>query len=217
MNAKEQFVITISREIGSGGRTVGRLLAERLGVRYSDKDLIAALRDKFQLTEDAIERLKGEKKNWLSDVIHLVAPMAIDDDFMRPDRRYPMDYRPDLTPDDIYAAESDILREIAAESSCVIAGRSASFVLKDCPNKMDVFITGSREHRLRRVMEKQALSREKAEEVLDSVDRARDNYVQRFTGLSRYDSRHYDLVINMDPITEEEAVGIILSYCHANG
>ena len=63
MNTKESFVITISREIGSGGRTVGKILAERLGVRYCDKDLIKALRDKFGLTAYEIEKLKGAKKS----------------------------------------------------------------------------------------------------------------------------------------------------------
>ena len=61
MNTEEKFVITVSREIGSGGRTVGRKLAERLGVYYSDKDLIRELSRKFELTPYAIEKLKGEK------------------------------------------------------------------------------------------------------------------------------------------------------------
>ena len=61
---EEKLIITISRELGSGGRTVGRKLAEALGIRYSDKELISKLRNKFQLSAVGIEKLKGEKKTW---------------------------------------------------------------------------------------------------------------------------------------------------------
>ena len=64
MNTKEKFVITVAREIGSGGRTIGRKLAAKLGVRYSDKELIRNLREKFDLTTYSIEKLKGEKKQY---------------------------------------------------------------------------------------------------------------------------------------------------------
>ena len=66
-------------------------------------------------------------------------------------------------------------------------------------------------------MHKQDLSREEAERVIDKVDKSRDNYVRRYTGKSRYDSRNYDLVINMDGLTEDEAVEVILAYIRANG
>lgn len=217
MNTNGNYVITISRELGSGGRTVGRLLAEKLGVRYSDKELIHALMDKFNLTGSGIERLKGSRKSWITDVINLVAPVPKVDMFIDTDSRYRQEFRADLTPDDIYKAETEILREIAAQGPCVIAGRSGFFVLRDCPDKVDVFITASREHRIARVMQRQQLSRQEAEEALDNVDRTRDNFVRRYTGKSRYDARNYDLVINMDGLTEEDAVGIILAYINGHG
>ena len=66
---KEPFVITLSREVGSGGRTIGRKLAERLGVRFSDKELVGALQAKLNLTAERIEEMKGKKKRWLDDFI----------------------------------------------------------------------------------------------------------------------------------------------------
>ena len=74
MNTNEKFVITISRELGSGGHTIARKLAERLGVRLIDKQLIRELSKRFNLTPATIERLKGEKKQWLSDFLRRVAP-----------------------------------------------------------------------------------------------------------------------------------------------
>lgn len=217
MNTNGNFVITISRELGSGGRTVGRKLAEKLGVRYSDKELIQALMRKFNLTASGIEKLKGEKKNWLADVIQLVAPVPKVGMLIDVDSRYVQEYRPDLTPDDIFKAESQILREIDEHGPCVIAGRSGFFVLEERPDKIDVFITASHEHRVARVMRKQEVSREEAERIIKKVDKARDNYVKRYTGRSRYDVRNYDLVINMDGLSEDDAVDVILSYIHADG
>ena len=112
----------------------------------------------------------------------------------------------------MFKAESEILRAIADEGPCVIAGRSGFFVLKDYPDKIDIFITASRPHRIARVMRKQHMTEEQAAAVIDSVDQSRETYIQRYTGTSRYDARNYDLVINMDRLTEDEAVELILSY-----
>lgn len=212
MKLNEPFVITISREIGSGGRTVGRKLAARLGVRYSDKQLIRSLKEKFNLTVSGIEKLKGQKKNWLADFIQMVAPVPKANMLADADSKFLQEVRQDVSVKDVYAAEKEILRGIADQGSCVIAGRSGFFVLKDHPEKVDIFITASREKRIERVMRKQELSREQAEALIDSVDESRENYVKRFTGLSRYDARNYNLVLNMDYLTEDEAVAIILAY-----
>ena len=188
---EEKLIITISRELGSGGRTVGRKLAEALGIRYSDKELISKLRNKFQLSAVGIEKLKGEKKTWFSEFLQMVAPVPKEAARLEKDK-------PSMA--------------IASQGSCVIAGRSGFFALKDEPNKVDIFFTASYAHRLDRVMTKQLLSKEEAAEVIDEVDRRRENYVKRYTGTSRYDARNYDLVINMDDLSEDEAVNLILHY-----
>ncbi len=209
---KGPFVITISREVGSGGRTIGRKLAEKLGIRFSDKELIDALQAKLNLSSDRIEELKGKKKRWLDDLIQMVAPVPTSGLLVDGDSDYIAEYNSSLSTNDVFEAEKEILNGIADEGSCVIAGRSAFFVLKDRPNKVDILITASRENRIARIMSKQGLSREKAQEVIESVDKARDNYVLRYTGQSRYDARNYHIVLNMDYLTEDKAVDIIMSY-----
>ena len=211
-NMKDHLIVTISRELGSGGRTVGRKLAEQLGVRYSDKDLVNALRKKFNLTTSHIEELKGEKKNWLSDLIKWVAPMPKEKQLVDVDSKFIQEFRSEVTTDDVFKAETEILKGIADEGSCVIAGRSGFFVLKDYPDKVDIFITAPRKNRIARVMRKQNLTEDQAAAVIDSVDASRENYIKRYTGTSRYDARNYDLVINMDGLTEDEAVALILAY-----
>jgi cytidylate kinase len=213
MTTQQPFIITISRELGSGGRTVGRLLAERLGVRYSDKELIKALREQFHLTTEAIEVLKGEKRDWLTSLLRKMAPMPKAENVVEWDESFVKEYQPNISSDEIFEAEKQILRGIAEEGSCVIAGRSGFYVLKDFPNKIDIFITAARENRIKRVMAKQNLSEEEAEAAIDRVDQGRENYIKRYTGVSRYDTRNYDLVINMDNLPDENAaVDLILQY-----
>ena len=213
MNTSEQFVITISRELGSGGRTVGRKLAEALNVRYSDKELIHELMKRFNLTVSGIEKLKGEKKSWISDFIQMVAPVPKMSLLTgQKNGKYMTEFRADVTSADIFEAESDILKAIAGEGSCVIAGRSGFFVLRDCSNKLDVFITASKEHRVERVARKQGLTPEQAAIIIDKIDRDRENYIRKFAGMSRYDLRNYQLVLNMDNLTEDQAVDLILKY-----
>lgn len=213
MKLNEPFVITISRELGSGGRTIGRKLAEKLGVRYSDKNLIQTLVSKFNLTTFEIEKIKARKPNWFEDFVEKVAPMPRAE-LMLGTRSgagdSPIPHA--TTSEDLFAAESQILEAIANEGSCVIAGRSGFFVLEDHPNKIDIFIRASRANRIARVMRRQNLSEIEATTVIDDVDKGRETYIQRYTGTSRYDLRNYDLVINTDGMSEDDAVQLIFDY-----
>ncbi len=211
MKLNDPFVITISREVGSGGRTVGEKLAEKLNVNYVSKELIKALEEKLNLTQAGIEHLKGSKKNWFTDIFKQVAPEP-KATIKVGGYTYSREFQDPVTVQDVYDAEVEILNAIADEGSCVIAGRSAFFVLKDRPNKVDIFITASKEHRIDCIMAKQNMKREEAIELMETIDQGRDNFVKRYTGLSRYDMRNYDLVLDMDYLTEDEAMEKILSF-----
>lgn len=213
MDNTANLVITISRELGSGGRTIGRKLAERLGVRYCDKLLIRALVERFKLTTGEIEKIKSQKKNWMSDFLDKVAPIPRADLMIGPRPSFNGSQYPHYTTsEELFRAESDILHAIAEEGPCVIAGRSGFFVLKDIPDRIDIFIRAPREQRIQRVMRRQELTREEAASVIDKVDAGRDNYVSHFSGASRYDARNYDLVLNVDGLSEDDAVELILDY-----
>ena len=211
MNTNEPFVITISREVGSGGHTVGAILAGKLNVRYCDKQLLESLKKQFNLSAASIEDLKGKKKNWLADFIGRVAPMP-SAQVLGLDPRFTNEFRVEVTTDDIFKAEVEMLQEFAQMGSCVIAGRSGFFVFKEHPNKLNVFIQASLPHRMERVMRKQNLSEESAMAVIKGVDKARENYIQRYADTSRYDVRNYDLVLTADGHTEEELADLILDY-----
>lgn len=211
MNINEPFVITISREVGSGGHTIGGILADELGTRYCDKQLLKSLEEQFGLSASGIENLKSKKKNWLADFIGKVSPMP-SAEILGINPKYTQEFRLNVTTDDIFKAEVEILKNFAQMGSCIVAGRSGFFVLKDHPNKLDIFITASLPHRIERVMRKQNVSEESALSIINGIDQARENYIQRYAGVSRYDTRNYDLVLKTDGRSEKEIAGFILSY-----
>ena len=117
-----------------------------------------------------------------------------------------------VTSEAVLKAEKEILHSIANEESCVIAGRSAFFVMNDNHNRLNILIQASMDHRVKRVMAKQGLSEKEAKKVIKEVDETREEYMKNNAHTSRYDTRNYDLVIKMDGKTEEEAVNVILAF-----
>ena len=210
MKLNEKFVITINRELGSGGRTIGEQLAQRLGVAFYDKALIQGLQEKYDLTIDEIERLKGQKHNWWAD---FKRSLKITPNYVAPQIISAKDSIPDfLITDDIFRSETEILKGIAEEESCVIAGRSGFFVFRNHPNHLSILIQAGMDYRISRLVEKRGISREEAQSIINEVDMGRENYVKKYTGTSRYDTRNYDIVLNVDEHTEDEIVALILQY-----
>ena len=209
MNTNNPFVITINRELGSGGRTVGRKLAEKLGVEYYDKALIQALQEKYQLTAEQIEQLKGREQGWWADLKRTLTGPTNEDTFFVTKMGSEQEI---LETEEVFRTETEILKTIAKAESCVIAGRSGFYVFRDHPNHLSILIQASMLSRVARVAQKQNMSREEARMTIEKIDRMRENYVNKYARTSRYDTRNYDLVLNMDEIKEDDAVNIILNY-----
>ena len=202
MNIKNKYIITINRELGSGGRTVGRKLAEKLGVEYFDKAVINALQERYNLSVEQIEQLKGQETGWWAE---FKRKMTFSD------AEYDLN-RTDIDTEDVFRAETQILKALAKENSCVIAGRSAFYIFRENPNHLSVLIQASMPCRMARVAREQNMSKEEARMTIEKVDTMRENYVREHMGTSRYDARNYQLVINMDELTEDAAVELILNY-----
>ena len=202
MNPNNKYIITINRELGSGGRTVGRKLAEKLGVEYFDKAVINALQERYNLSAEQIEHLKGQETGWWEELKRKLTFS---------ESEYELN-QTNIETEDVFRAETQILKALAKDQSCVIAGRTACYIFRDHPNHLSIFIQASMPCRMARVAREQNMSKEEARLTIEKVDKMRENYVQEFTGTSRYDTRNYHLVINMDEINEDAAVELILNY-----
>ena len=212
MNTSNKFVITINRELGSGGKTVAKKLAEKLGVPFYDKAHLQSMEDKEGLNDEKIERLKTKKRTWWPDfkrIVELDGGFAVSiydnlPNFAVPEKN---------DTDEKFRTEQEILKGIVDAESCVVAGRCSNITFKDHPNHLNVWIQSPIECRIDRVMKKKGIaSREEAEKFIREVDQMREDYVKRHTGASRYDTRNYDLVISMEGKTEEDAVDLILKH-----
>ena len=210
MNTNEKFVVTINRELGSGGRTIGRMLAEKLGVPFYDKILIKSLEEKYNLSVEEIEKMKGKSRHWWND-FKLIIPIGptMRNNFTTSITGDEPDF---LTTDDMFKTEQEILEGIAADESCVVAGRSGFYIFRNHPNHLRIFIQASMPFRQERIARKQGKTPEEALKIIEKVDKMRENYVQKYTKTSRYDTRNYDLVITTDGKTEEEIVALILQF-----
>lgn len=205
MNKNEKFVITINREVGSGGRTVGRKVAEKLGVKYCDKAVIDGLTQKFGLTQERIEEIKAQKKSWWNDInnyYHTLVNSA----------SMPMEAEVKLDNETMFETEKRILQDLASHESCVVAGRTGFMVFRDWPNHLNVFIQASMEHRVQRVMRRQNVDEQEARDIIAKMDATREAYIKKYEDTSRYDTRNYQLVISMDGLSEDDAAEIILAY-----
>ena len=205
MNKNEKFVITVNREVGTGGRTVGRKLAEKLCVKYCDKAIVDGLTQKFGLNIERIEEIKAQKKSWWNDINNYYNTLVNS-------TCQPMEAEVKLDNASMFETEKHILQEIATNSSCVIAGRTGFMVFREWPNHLNIFIQASMEHRVQRVMRRQNVSEKEAREIIAKLDASRETYIKKYEDTSRYDTRNYQLVISMDDLSEDDAVDVIMAY-----
>jgi len=177
------LVITISREYGSGGYDVGRLLADRLGMAFYDRTLID--RTAAELGYSQQEVADSEQNISTAKLWELVFT----------DKSIPDSMNPSLD-DAIFVSQSRTIREVATERPCVIIGRMADWVLRDRGRLLRVFITSARQTAVKRIMRKDKLTAEEATRKIERVNKGRSNHYRQYANKPWTDARNYDLVIN---------------------
>lgn len=196
----QHLVIAISREYGSGGREIGERLAEELGIAYYDKLLLKRIAEESGLDGDVVADFDEKPLRPL-----LFNPNAF---FCATDLEHPVASR-------IYRTEVDILRSIADESSCVIVGRCADYVLAGHPDLVSLFVSAPMEARVARVMRRNTLSESEARSRIARVDKNRASYYRYFTDENWGMARNYDLCINSGDLDATRAVSIVRCFLDA--
>lgn len=174
----KNIVVTIGREHGSGGRSVGKILARILGVPFYDHQIVSLAARESGLSEECVQQIDGKKPtgSFLYDL------------FMSPGNL--------PVADQVYLAERAVI-EKAAQEKCVIVGRCADYVLKDRPDCLNVFIHAPLEARVRRVVEEYGDETDgDATAFVQKMDRRRASYYQGCTGRKWGDARNYDLCVS---------------------
>lgn len=201
---KRNFVIAINREFGSGGREIACKLGNLLGINVYDKDILDRLTKQFNLTVEEIESIKAKKTGWWGDFCQYYRQFSLSREMcntVTEDR--------EVTSKQIYYAEAQILRELAEKESCIIIGRSGFHVFKDNPSALKIFFIADINTRVRHIMNQYALDENAARKRIEQVDKARENYTKTFAGVSRYDARNYDFVINVSQLTTDSVAAFL--------
>lgn len=191
-------IITISRQYGSGGRFIGKLLAEKMRIPLYDNELITLAAKKSGYSEAIFENVEKTATHSLLYSLSMFGSTA-------------GVYGLPLS-DKVFIVQSEIIKKVAAEGPCVIIGRCADFVLKDEKNIVDVFVHSDMEHRIKRAVTYYGIAEEKAKEMITKTDKRRASYYNYYTGHRWGEANNYEISLNSDRIGIEKCVDILHSY-----
>ena len=195
------LVVTIGRECGSGGRLIGNRLAEKLGVKCYDKELLTLAAKKSGLCEELFEA--HDEKPTSSFLYSLVMDS------------YSMGYSTSSFIDmplnhKVFLAQFDTIKHLADTESCVIVGRCADYALAEYPNVLSVFITANMEDKINNIIKYYDKTADKAKDIIVKTDKKRANYYNYYTSKKWGDARSYDFCINSSIFGQEGTVNAIL-------
>lgn len=189
-------IITIGREFGSGGRELGRRLAEELGIEYYDREILAQIAKRTSLAEEYIQNVVERQP-------HSLLPITIGRSFA-----YVEDYAFKQA-QAVYQAQSKIIRELAEKSDCVIIGRCADYILRD-QTPLRIFVYADLESRIARCMDRRSeeenLTEKEIKKQIQAIDKNRARYYEFYTGTKWGDKLNYDLCINTTGTVIKEIV-----------
>ena len=200
----ENEIYTIGREFGSYGKQVGEKLAERLGVKFYDKELLQKAAKDSGFCEEIFENHDEKPTN--SFLYSLVMDTYSAGNYSAaPFLDMPLNHK-------VFLAQFDSIKKIAGNESCVIVGRCADYALASNPNCLNVFIRADMEDRIKRISKRMDLTENKAKDMIQKKDKQRASYYNYYTSKKWGDSRSYDLCLNTSKVSVEDCVELILAY-----
>ena len=196
----ENFVITVGRQFGSCGKEIGHALAKRFNIAFYDKELIALASKESGLCQEFFE--KADEKNSGNLLQAFAAGFTFG----------PFQYNDFLSNDKLFQIQSDVIRKVANEHSCVIVGRCADYILRDNENCISVFISARMEDRIRRAVEYAHIEEKEAEEYIRKADKSRASYYNYYTDKIWGAAESYDLCISSSVYGIDETTAFIREF-----
>jgi len=201
---KKKVIVAIGRQFGSGGREIGKRLADELDIPFYDKALIQLTAKQSGIHEELLELSEETATNSLLYSLSTGAALWGHRGFV--DQELPLTDR-------IFIAQSEVIRKLADEGSCVIVGRCADDILREDPDCIRVFIHSSMAHRITRIEQVRGLDEDKAVKEIKKMDKKRSAYYQYFTDKKWGQSDLYTISINSGEIGVEPAVELLKTIC----
>jgi len=195
----QKYTINIGRQLGSGGREIGEILASQLGISFYDKELIQIASQESGLGRAFFE--KFDEKDSHSIVGALFGLHGTFSDGM-----YTNNY---LNNETLFKIQSDVIRRLAEEKSCVFVGRCADYVLKDNPFCLNVFISANMNDRMKRIAEKENILENKAKDLIEKTDKKRSGYYNYYSNKVWGTAESYHLCINSSFLGIDDTITLI--------
>lgn len=200
----DNFVITIGREFGSGGMDVARMLADKLNIKYYDKELLGMAAKESGLCEEIFENHDEKPTN--SFLYSLVMDTySVSGYTSAPFLDMPLNHK-------VFLAQFDTIKNLAAKESCIIVGRCADYALSEHPNCLSVFIHADLEFRIKHLMDTYQMTRDKAKDMIHKTDKKRASYYNYYSSKKWGDSRSYNLCLDSGQLGLEGCTEMILTY-----
>ncbi|MCH5273886.1 MAG: cytidylate kinase-like family protein [Lachnospiraceae bacterium] len=197
------YIITIARGYGSGGRTVGKMLAEELGIHYYDRELMRLASDESGINEELFVKADEKVKQSL---LFKVARKAYNGELIPPDRE---DF---VSNDNLFNYQAKVIRDLAKEESCVIIGRCADYILKDYDNVIRLYIHAPLDACVKRLQDMMSGTAKELEKKVLETDKRRAAYYKYYTGKNWTDAGNYDLCLNTKNMDFKTCVDIAKAY-----
>ena len=201
------FIITISREFGTGGRKVAEELSKLLNVKLYDRRMLKAIQEQYNLTEDEMNSIKARKTSWWDEFTRFYNQAAALSNI-----KYYQNPVQNISSVELYNAEERILKALAEHESCIILGRTGFHIFRNEPDAFKIFLIADIKSRRDCVARRLNINEGSADQLIREVDEARENYTKAFADSSRYDARHYDLVLNVTGMQPQD-VALFIAQC----
>lgn len=203
MKQTSPFVITISRQLGSGGAYIGQQLAKKLDIYYADREILSRAAKQLAVLEEDLESRDEKLLSFWKSFLHIDGFAT--EYHLPPQMNFPFDR-------EIFEAEASVIEHIAKERSAIIIGRCGFHVLREYTNHISIFLHADISFRSKRVQEWYNVSEKIALEKITRSDKERAEYIETFTGKKWTDSRHFNLALDTGKLGVDKSAALILNY-----
>ncbi len=204
MKTSDPLIITISRQMGSGGSYIGQKLAKKLKIHYADREIIRKAAETLSVPEEDLESMDEKSQTWW-DYIQLSSRYA-SEIYIPPVQKFaPTDL-------ELFKAECEIIKQIAKETTAVIIGRCGFCVLDGHPNLIKIFLHGEKDFRVKRIMDLYSVSIKTAEKMVEDSDRKRGLYIKKFSKKDWMNIDNYHLSVDTSKIGIDSSLELISAF-----
>ena len=192
-------IITMEREFASGGNEIGRRVAKELGIELYDRNILIEAAKRLEIPAIYVEQLEETAPG---SIIFNLSKTALGGGH-KDSSNLPMAER-------LFLEEKKIIEEIVEKQDCVIVGRCASYILKDRPDCLKVFVHADKQYRLKRAIETEKISKDEAEEYLRKSDKRRSGFYNVHTGWKWGDMEHFDICLDSGSLGVDCCVDLLV-------